>query len=95
MQLPSLVMQHMWLQNSPIDLILNLKQLVLHARYIPEASFPDPYFPPYCSGSAFLLTPKVANLSLEAFFKDDSYFWIDDAFLTGDLNNLNIRVAVM
>ena len=48
-------------------------------------------FPPYCSGSAFILNPEVAKKSLQSFKEDNSFFWIDDVFLTGWLMVIYFR----
>ena len=54
-----------------------------HFRYVPESLYSASHFPPYCSGSAFILNIKMATKSVDAFKKDTSFFWVDDVFLTG------------
>jgi beta-1,3-galactosyltransferase 1 len=50
--------------------------------YIPYHEFKDDYFPTYCSGSAFIMTPDVVrgmyNASLHT-----PFFWVDDFYVTG------------
>ena len=52
--------------------------------YIPEQDFPGDYFPPYCSGSAFLLSGDMARLMYEASLMT-KFFWVDDYYITGAL----------
>lgn len=52
--------------------------------YIPEEEFPGDYFPPYCSGSAFLLSGDMARLMYEASLVT-RFFWVDDYYITGAL----------
>ena len=50
--------------------------------YIPRSEFPEDYFPTYCSGSAYVLSPDVVadmyNASLGT-----PFFWVDDFYITG------------
>ncbi|VDI05263.1 beta-1,3-galactosyltransferase 1 [Mytilus galloprovincialis] len=52
--------------------------------YIPKEDFTPDYFPPYCSGSAFVLstdmTSRMYNASLY-----EKFFWVDDYYITGML----------
>lgn len=52
--------------------------------YIPKEDFSPDYFPPYCSGSAFVLstdmTKRMYNASLY-----EKFFWVDDYYITGVL----------
>ena len=50
-----------------------------------ESEVPGVYFPPYCSGSALILTPEVARRGDLEFARNQTHFWIDDAFFTGIL----------
>ncbi|KAK7101484.1 beta-1,3-galactosyltransferase 5-like [Littorina saxatilis] len=52
--------------------------------YIPEGDFPGDYFPPYCSGSAFVLSGDMAQLMYEASLVT-RFFWVDDYYITGAL----------
>lgn len=52
--------------------------------YIPEEDFPGEYFPPYCSGSAFLLSGDMAQAMYEASL-ETPFFWVDDYYITGAL----------
>ncbi|KAK7496159.1 hypothetical protein BaRGS_00012569, partial [Batillaria attramentaria] len=52
--------------------------------YIPEEEFPGEYFPPYCSGSAFLLSGDMARAMYEASLVTP-FFWVDDYYITGAL----------
>lgn len=50
--------------------------------YISTAEFADDYFPPYCSGSVFIMSIDVAQrLYLESL--RTMFFWVDDFYLTG------------
>ena len=58
--------------------------------YIPKEDFSPDYFPPYCSGSAYLMssdvTEKMYRLSLTT-----PFFWVDDYYITGLLvHKLNL-----
>ncbi|ELU06541.1 hypothetical protein CAPTEDRAFT_148283 [Capitella teleta] len=50
--------------------------------YIPYHEFKEDFFPTYCSGSAFVMTPDVVrgmyNASLHT-----PFFWVDDYYVTG------------
>ena len=50
--------------------------------YLPRSEFADDYFPTYCSGSAYILSPDVVarmyNASLQT-----PFFWVDDFYITG------------
>lgn len=52
--------------------------------YIPKEDFSLDHFPPYCSGSAFVLstdmTKRMYNASLY-----EKFFWVDDYYITGIL----------
>ncbi|GFN88851.1 beta-1,3-galactosyltransferase 1-like [Plakobranchus ocellatus] len=54
--------------------------------FIPASEFAPDFFPPYCSGSAFILSadlaPKLYLTSLDA-----PFFWVDDYYVTGVLVN--------
>ena len=54
--------------------------------FIPPSEFGPDYFPPYCSGSAFVLSadlaPRLYQVSL-----DKPFFWVDDYYITGVLVN--------
>ncbi|KAK3102181.1 hypothetical protein FSP39_009415 [Pinctada imbricata] len=52
--------------------------------YIPKDDFGLDYFPPYCSGSAFILSADVIRRMYEASF-DTPFFWVDDYYITGAL----------
>lgn len=52
--------------------------------YIPEEDFPGEYFPPYCSGSAFILSGDMAQAMYEASLMVP-FFWVDDYYITGAL----------
>lgn len=59
--------------------------------FIPPSEFAPDYFPPYCSGSAFLLSadlaPRLYRVSL-----DKPFFWVDDYYVTGILvNSLGLK----
>ncbi|XP_041350479.1 beta-1,3-galactosyltransferase 1-like [Gigantopelta aegis] len=58
--------------------------------YIPKEDFSPDYFPPYCSGSAYLMSSDVTEgmyrLSLTT-----PFFWVDDYYITGLLvHKLNL-----
>lgn len=50
--------------------------------YISKDEFPDEYFPPYCSGSVFIMSTDAVKRMYQASF-DTSFFWVDDFYLTG------------
>ncbi|RUS75671.1 hypothetical protein EGW08_016565, partial [Elysia chlorotica] len=54
--------------------------------FIPPTEFGPDYFPPYCSGSAFVLSadlaPRLYQVSL-----NKPFFWVDDYYVTGVLVN--------
>ena len=52
--------------------------------YIPKEDFGLDYFPPYCSGSAFIFSADVVKRMYEASF-DTPFFWVDDYYITGAL----------
>ncbi|XP_062613193.1 beta-1,3-galactosyltransferase 1-like [Saccostrea cucullata] len=52
--------------------------------YIPKADFEPEYFPPYCSGSAFILSVDVVEKMYKASFYTP-FFWVDDYYITGAL----------
>ncbi|GFR77440.1 beta-1,3-galactosyltransferase 1-like [Elysia marginata] len=59
--------------------------------FIPPSEFAPDYFPPYCSGSAFVLSadlaPRLYRVSL-----DKPFFWVDDYYVTGVLvNSLGLK----
>ena len=59
------------------------------SRSISKDDFGETHFPPYCSGSAFILTPNMARMNAEAYTEVvnvDDTLWIDDVFLTGQEN---------
>lgn len=63
--------------------------------YIPKDEFPLDYFPPYCSGSAFLFTSDVVQTLYNVSF-GTPFFWVDDYFLTGLLmQKTNFRYLKM
>jgi len=71
-------------------IILNLQQVVREPSskwYLSSAEFPDDYFPTYCSGSAFVLTPDVAADMYTASLRTP-FFWVDDYYVTGLLASL-------
>lgn len=65
-----------------------LRMKILRERkskwYVPEDEFPGDYFPPYCSGSAFLLSGDMAQRMFEASLTS-KFFWVDDYYITGAL----------
>ncbi|CAK9302760.1 unnamed protein product [Gordionus sp. m RMFG-2023] len=56
----------------------NAKWLVSSSEYASDT------YPPYCSGRAYITTPRLA-LRLWASSLGDRYFWIDDVYVTGIL----------
>ncbi|XP_060080973.1 beta-1,3-galactosyltransferase 1-like [Ylistrum balloti] len=52
--------------------------------YIPKEDFEPNYFPPYCSGSAFVLSIDVIK-RMSAVAKYVPFFWVDDYYITGML----------
>ena len=50
--------------------------------YIPKNEFPDDYFPTYCSGSAYVLSPDVVSDMYNASL-NTPFFWVDDFYITG------------
>lgn len=52
--------------------------------YIPKELFEPEYFPPYCSGSAFILTSDAAT-KMHSVAKYVPFFWVDDYYITGML----------
>ncbi|XP_033745399.1 beta-1,3-galactosyltransferase 1-like [Pecten maximus] len=52
--------------------------------YIPKEDFEPNYFPPYCSGSAFILSIDVIK-KMSAVAKYVPFFWVDDYYVTGML----------
>ncbi|XP_045164821.2 beta-1,3-galactosyltransferase 1-like [Mercenaria mercenaria] len=50
--------------------------------YISEKEFPDEYFPPYCSGSVFIMSTDAVQRMYQASL-DTTFFWVDDFYLTG------------
>ncbi|XP_041347575.1 beta-1,3-galactosyltransferase 1-like [Gigantopelta aegis] len=58
--------------------------------YLSRDDFSPDFFPPYCSGSAYLMSPDVT----EAMYRlslTTNMFWVDDVYITGLLiQNLNI-----
>ncbi|XP_022299827.1 beta-1,3-galactosyltransferase 1-like [Crassostrea virginica] len=59
--------------------------------YIPKTQFEPDYFPPYCSGSAFILSVDVCEKMYRASFYTP-FFWVDDYYITGALAKaINIK----
>ena len=54
--------------------------------FIPPSEFAPDYFPPYCSGSAFVLSADLAS-RLYRVSLDKPFFWVDDYYVTGILVN--------
>lgn len=52
--------------------------------YIPKEDFEPDYFPPYCSGSAFVFSMDVVRAMYNASFYAP-FFWVDDYYITGVL----------
>lgn len=52
--------------------------------YIPKEDFAPEYFPPYCSGSAFVLSTDMARRMYNASLYE-KFFWVDDYYITGIL----------
>ncbi|CAJ0598177.1 unnamed protein product [Cylicocyclus nassatus] len=52
--------------------------------YVPQSVYPAQYFPAYCNGPAYLLSPAALNAILQAAPKEQ-VFEIEDAFFTGVL----------
>ena len=49
---------------------------------IPKEVIPEDYYPPYCSGIAYIMSPDVANTIYRASFYVP-FFWVDDVYITG------------
>jgi beta-1,3-galactosyltransferase 1 len=49
---------------------------------VTRSEFPEGYYPHYCSGMAYILTPDVVSAIYLA-SAHVPYFWIDDIFITG------------
>ncbi|XP_052779456.1 beta-1,3-galactosyltransferase 1-like [Mya arenaria] len=59
--------------------------------YVPEEEFDKEYFPPYCSGSLFIMSIDVvfAMYDMSLYTK---FFWVDDFYITGLLvEKLNLE----
>lgn len=52
--------------------------------YIPKEEFAPDYFPPYCSGSAFVLSTDMTGRMFNASLYE-KFFWVDDYYITGIL----------
>lgn len=52
--------------------------------FIPKEDFEPSYFPPYCSGSAFVISTDVIR-RMWAVAKFVPFFWVDDYYVTGML----------
>ncbi|KAH3876599.1 hypothetical protein DPMN_000446 [Dreissena polymorpha] len=52
--------------------------------YISVEEFSSEYFPPYCSGSVFVMSTDVAVALYQASFYT-KFFWVDDFYITGML----------
>ncbi|KAL4226098.1 hypothetical protein ACF0H5_014086 [Mactra antiquata] len=50
--------------------------------YISKEEFPDDFFPPYCSGSVFIMTSDVVQRMYWASLQT-KFFWVDDFYITG------------
>jgi len=50
--------------------------------YLSPTEYPSDYFPTYCSGSAFIMSPDVASAMFNASFRIP-FFWVDDFYVTG------------
>jgi hypothetical protein len=50
--------------------------------YLSKEEFKDDYFPTYCSGSAFIMTPDVMADMYNA-SQYTPFFWVDDFYVTG------------
>ena len=49
---------------------------------VTRREYPESYYPPYCSGLAYIMTADVARALYETSYKIP-IFWIDDVWLTG------------
>lgn len=59
--------------------------------YVSRQEFPHDYFPPYCSGSAYLLSSDLVT-ALYGMALQTPFFWVDDCYVTGMLvNKLKIQ----
>jgi hypothetical protein len=59
--------------------------------YIPPEDFAPDYFPPYCSGSAFVMSSDVVRSMYDVSFYTP-FFWVDDYYITGMLvQKLNLK----
>jgi len=52
--------------------------------YIAKSEFHEDYFPPYCSGSVFIMSLDVVCAMYEESFNTE-FFWVDDYYITGIL----------
>lgn len=50
--------------------------------YISKEEFPDDFFPPYCSGSIFIMSIDAVKKLYVASLQTQ-FFWVDDFYLTG------------
>ncbi|KAK3592494.1 hypothetical protein CHS0354_026615 [Potamilus streckersoni] len=58
--------------------------------YVQKSEFEDEFFPPYCSGSAFVMSFDVVQDMYQVSFYTP-FFWVDDFYITGLLvKKLNI-----
>lgn len=59
--------------------------------YISEEEFPEEFFPPYCSGSIFIMSIDIVT-KLYAASLYTKFFWVDDFYVTGLLvRKLNVE----
>ena len=52
--------------------------------YISEDEFAEEFFPPYCSGSIYIMTSDVVR-DMYAVSRYTKFFWVDDFYVTGAL----------
>lgn len=50
--------------------------------YVPPSEFAEDYFPPYCSGSAYIMSTDIVEKMYSISF-DTKFFWVDDFYITG------------
>ena len=71
--------------------ILILKLIFPYSKwYISYFEWIDDLFWPYCSGSAYILTPQIGSKLFQTFLRTfkENYVWIEDVYLTGILADL-------
>ncbi|KAK4300809.1 hypothetical protein Pmani_027011 [Petrolisthes manimaculis] len=61
--------------------------------YVTPEEYPEQKYPPYCSGSAFLMNWEAAPALLKA-SSTSRFLWVDDVYLTGVLvKNSNVKLV--